>query len=196
MNNIKLIVGLANPGYKYILTRHNVGSWYVELLAKHYNQLLKEDNKFFGYTTTINLTNNNVHLLIPRTYINLSGKSVLALSNFYSIKMSEILVAHDELDLMAGIVKIKFGGSNSGHNGIKDIQNKLGNNNNFYRLRIGIGRPSNKNKIVEFVLSKPTEDEHKLINNAINLAIYCTPIFLKDGIDKVVNQLHSFNISN
>ncbi|WGL99522.1 aminoacyl-tRNA hydrolase [Arsenophonus sp. aPb] len=194
--NIKLIVGLANPGAEYALTRHNVGAWYVELLAKHHNQLLKEESKFFGYTARINLADNDVRLLIPTTYMNLSGKSVLALANFYRIKPAEILVAHDELDLMPGTAKIKLGGSNGGHNGLKDIQNKLGNDPNFYRLRIGIGHPGDKNKVVGFVLSKPTLAEQKLIDDTIDEAIGCTPILLNEGVHKAVNRLHAFKASN
>jgi len=191
-----LIVGLANPGAEYALTRHNAGAWYVELLAKHYNQLLKEESKFFGYTARINLAGNDVRLLIPTTYMNLSGKSVLALANFYRIKPAEILVAHDELDLMPGTAKIKLGGSNGGHNGLKDIQNKLGNDPNFYRLRIGIGHPGDKNKVVGFVLSKPTLAEQKLINDTIDEAIGCTPILLNEGVNKAVNRLHAFKAAN
>ncbi|QBY43138.1 Peptidyl-tRNA hydrolase [Arsenophonus nasoniae] len=196
VSNIKLIVGLANPGAEYALTRHNAGAWYVELLAKHYNQLLKEESKFFGYTARINLAGNDVRLLIPTTYMNLSGKSVLALANFYRIKPAEILVAHDELDLMPGTAKIKLGGSNGGHNGLKDIQNKLGNDPNFYRLRIGIGHPGDKNKVVGFVLSKPTLAEQKLINDTIDEAIGCTPILLNEGVNKAVNRLHAFKAAN
>ena len=196
VSNIKLIVGLANPGAEYALTRHNAGAWYVELLAKHYNQLLKEESKFFGYTARINLAENDVRLLIPTTYMNLSGKSVLALASFYRIKPAEILVAHDELDLMPGTAKIKLGGSNGGHNGLKDIQNKLGNDPNFYRLRIGIGHPGDKNKVVGFVLSKPTLTEQKLINDTIDEAIGCTPILLNEGVNKAVNRLHAFKATN
>lgn len=196
VSNIKLIVGLANPGAEYALTRHNAGAWYVELLAKHYNQLLKEESKFFGYTAKINFAGNDVRLLIPTTYMNLSGKSVLALANFYRIKPAEILVAHDELDLMPGTAKIKLGGSNGGHNGLKDIQNKLGNDPNFYRLRIGIGHPGDKNKVVGFVLSKPTLAEQKLINDTIDEAIGCTPILLNEGVNKAVNRLHAFKAAN
>ncbi|MGP1945550.1 MAG: aminoacyl-tRNA hydrolase [Arsenophonus sp. ER-QC15-MAG3] len=196
MNYIKLIVGLGNPGSKYMLTRHNVGASYVELLAKKHNKLLKKENKFFGYTTKINLENNDVCLLIPTTYINLSGKSVLTLTNFYQIKPNEILVAHDELDLIPGIAKIKFGGSNNGHNGIKDIQNKLGNNPDFYRLRIGIGHPGDKNKVVRFVLSKPILEEQKLIDKIIIKAIHCTSILFEEGINKAINKLHTFKSFN
>lgn len=192
-SNIKLIVGLANPGSEYALTRHNVGAWYVKLLAKQYNQPLKEEKKFFGYTARINIAGNNTRLLIPITYMNLSGKSVLALASFYRIKSAEILVAHDELDLMPGTAKIKLGGSSGGHNGLKDVQDRLGNNPNFYRLRIGISHPGDKNKVIKFVLSKPSLQEQKLINNAINEAICCTSIILNEGVNKAINRLHSFN---
>ncbi|MFP3029212.1 MAG: aminoacyl-tRNA hydrolase [Arsenophonus sp.] len=196
MSNIKLIVGLANPDSEYALTRHNAGAWYVKLLAKQHNQLLKNESKFFAYTTTINLADNDIRLLIPTTYMNLSGKSVLALANFYHIKPAEILVAHDELDLIPGSAKIKLGGSNGGHNGLKNIQNKLGNNPNFYRLRIGIGHPGDKNKVVSFVLNKPTIQEQKLIDDTIYEAIRCTPILLNEGVNKAVTQLHAFKASS
>ncbi|VAY02267.1 Peptidyl-tRNA hydrolase [Arsenophonus endosymbiont of Aleurodicus dispersus] len=194
MSNIKLIVGLANPGYKYALTRHNVGAWYVELLAKQHNKSLKEASKFFGYTAKIQLSDNDVRLLIPTTYMNLSGKSVLALANFYCIKPAEILIAHDELYLMPGTAKIKLGGSNGGHNGVKDIQNKLGKNSNFYRLRIGIGHPGDKNKVVSFVLNKPSLQEQKLIDNTIVETIRCTHILFNEGVNRAVNQLHAFKV--
>ncbi|MGP1931296.1 MAG: aminoacyl-tRNA hydrolase [Arsenophonus sp. ET-DL12-MAG3] len=196
MNKIKLIVGLANPGFTYTLSRHNIGALYIKLLAKQHNKLLKKENKFFGNTVKIKLANNDVHLLIPTTYINFSGKSVLALSNFYCINPTEILVVHDELDLIPGVAKIKFGGSNNGHNGLKDIQNKLGNNSNFYRLRIGIGHPGDKNKVVDFVLSNPTFNEQKLINNIMLEAIRCTLILFEEGINKAINQLHTFKSSH
>lgn len=155
MSNIKLIVGLANPGAEYAQTRHNAGAWYVDQLAARHNQRLKEESKFFGYTARINLCGQDVRLLVPTTFMNLSGKSVLAMANFYRVNPDEILVAHDELDLPPGVAKMKLAGSNGGHNGLKDIQNKFGNNPNFYRLRIGIGHPGDKNKVVGFVLGKP-----------------------------------------
>ncbi|AMA65084.1 Peptidyl-tRNA hydrolase [Candidatus Arsenophonus lipoptenae] len=191
-SKIKLIVGLANPGHNYEFSRHNVGSWYVKLLAKQYNQFLKEEKIFFGYTTTIFLADEYVRLLIPKTYINFSGTSILALINFYDIKPTEILIAHDELDLIPGIAKIKFGGSNNGHNGLKDIQAKLNGNSNFYRLRIGIGHPGDKKKVINFVLNKPSVHEQKLIYNSIHEAINCTPILINKGIKKAINRLHAF----
>ncbi|MCC8365351.1 aminoacyl-tRNA hydrolase [Xenorhabdus sp. PB61.4] len=195
MSNIKLIVGLANPGAEYAQTRHNAGAWFVDLLAQRHNQSLKEESKFFGYTARINMNGQDVRLLVPTTFMNLSGKSVLALAGFYRIQPDEILVAHDELDLPPGVAKMKLGGSNGGHNGLKDIQNKFGNNPNFHRLRIGIGHPGDKNKVVGFVLGKPPVSEQKLIDDAIAEALSCTDILMKDGMNKAINRLHAFKAS-
>ncbi|ERK08362.1 aminoacyl-tRNA hydrolase [Serratia fonticola] len=196
MSSIKLIVGLANPGAEYAQTRHNAGAWYVDLLAQRYNQPLKEESKFFGYTARLNLAGNDVRLLVPTTFMNLSGKAVGALATFYRILPEEILVAHDELDLPPGVAKLKLGGSNGGHNGLKDIQSKLGNNPNFYRLRIGIGHPGDKNKVVGFVLGKPPASEQTLIDDAIDESLRCTEILLKEGMTKAMNRLHAFKATS
>ncbi|PQQ28559.1 aminoacyl-tRNA hydrolase [Photorhabdus hindustanensis] len=192
MSNIKLIVGLANPGAEYAQTRHNAGAWYVDLLAQSHNQSLKEESKFFGYTARINICGHDVRLLVPTTFMNLSGKSVAALASFYRIQPDEVLVAHDELDLPPGVAKMKLGGSHGGHNGLKDIQNKFGNNPNFHRLRIGIGHPGDKNKVVGFVLGRPPASEQKLIDDAIDEALRCTDILMKQDMNKAINRLHSF----
>ncbi|XKM14621.1 aminoacyl-tRNA hydrolase [Orbaceae bacterium ac157xtp] len=192
MTTIKLIVGLANPGAEYAQTRHNAGAWYVDLLAQRYQQTLKNEPKFFGYTARINIDNQDIRLLVPTTFMNLSGKAVQAMAKFYNIQPDEILVAHDELDLNPGIAKLKLGGGHGGHNGLKDIINKLGNNPNFYRLRIGIGHPGDKNKVVGFVLNKPPKQEADLIDSAIDEAVNCTEILIKKGVETAMNQLHSF----
>lgn len=192
MDNIKLIVGLANPGAEYALTRHNAGAWYVSALADRYHQILKAEPKFFGYTTRIYIANQEIRLLVPTTFMNLSGQSVLAMAHFYRISPAEILVAHDDLDLLPGCAKIKLGGSNGGHNGLKDIQQKLGNIANFYRLRIGIGHPGRKDKVVGFVLSQPPSSEQIRIDAAIDEAIGCTELWLQEDLTKAVNRLHAF----
>jgi PTH1 family peptidyl-tRNA hydrolase len=194
MFSIKLIVGLANPGMEYAQTRHNAGAWYVDLLAQRYHQQLKEENKFFGYTTRLNLAGKDLRLLVPTTFMNLSGKAVLSMANFYRIKPDEILVAHDELDLPPGVAKIKLGG-NGGHNGLKDIQNKFGNNPKFYRLRIGIGHPGDKSKMVGFVLGKPPTNEKEMIDKAIDESLYCSEMLMKYGLENAVQRLHSFKAS-
>jgi peptidyl-tRNA hydrolase, PTH1 family len=195
VSNIKLIVGLANPGVEYALTRHNAGAWYVDLLAERHNQSLQEERKFFGYTARLNLAGQDVRLLVPTTFMNLSGKAVAAMASFYHILPEEILVAHDELDILPGMAKLKLGGGNGGHNGLKDIQNKLGNNPNFYRLRIGIGHPGDKSKVTGFVLGKPSSSEQALIDDAIDKSVCCTEVLLNEGITKAINLLHSFKAS-
>ncbi|MGL9750928.1 MAG: aminoacyl-tRNA hydrolase [Symbiopectobacterium sp.] len=192
MSSIKLIVGLANPGAEYSATRHNAGAWYVEQLAEFYRQSLKEEAKFFGYTARLTLAGHDVRLLMPTTFINLSGKAVAAMATFYRIQPDEILVAHDELDLLPGIAKLKLGGGHGGHNGLKDIMSKLGNNPNFHRLRIGIGHPGDKSKITGFVLGKPPASEQTLIDGTIDEAIRCTEILLKDNMVKAMNRLHAY----
>lgn len=189
---IKLIVGLANPGAEYAATRHNAGAWYVDLLAERLRAPLHEEPKFFGYTSRINLAGADVRLLVPTTFMNLSGKAVAAMATFYRINPDEILVAHDELDLPPGVAKFKLGGGHGGHNGLKDIISKLGNNPNFHRLRVGIGHPGDKNKVVGFVLGKPPVSEQKLIDEAVDEAARCTEIWLQDGLTKATNRLHAF----
>ncbi|HCM61623.1 MAG TPA: aminoacyl-tRNA hydrolase [Morganella sp. (in: Bacteria)] len=192
MSQIKLIVGLANPGAEYAQTRHNAGAWFVDELARRHNQSLKSESKFYGYTARLNIQGNDVRLLVPVTFMNLSGKAVSAIAGFYQIAPDEILVAHDELDLPPGVAKMKLGGGNGGHNGLKDIQSKLGNNPNFYRLRIGIGHPGDKSQVVGFVLGKPPASEQQLIDDTIDEAVRCTDVLMKDGMAKAVSRLHTF----
>lgn len=192
MSEIKLIVGLANPGAKYEDTRHNAGEWLINELARMYNVSLKEEAKYFGKVAKINTAQGEVRLLVPTTFMNLSGKAVGALANFYRIKPEEILVAHDELDLPPGSVKLKKGGGHGGHNGLKDIISALGNNKEFYRVRIGIGHPGHKDLVAAYVLGKPAPQEKELINAGVDESSRCIEILLKDGIVKATNRLNSF----
>lgn len=192
MSSIKLIVGLANPGTEYAQTRHNAGAWYIDQLAQRYQQHLAPESKFYGYTARLNLAGHDIRLLVPTTFMNLSGKAVAAMATFYRIQPDEILVAHDELDLPPGVAKLKLGGSHGGHNGLKDIQSKLGNDAQFYRLRIGIGHPGDKSKVVGFVLGKPLASEQPLIDQAIDESIRCTEIVLREDLTRAMNRLHAF----
>jgi len=185
-------VGLANPGSEYAKTRHNAGLWYLNQLASQENIQLKPDAKFYGLTGRIQFAGNDIRLLVPTTFMNLSGKAVAAMAKFYRIKPEEILVAHDELDINPGIAKFKLGGGHGGHNGLKDIISKLGNNKNFYRLRIGIGHPGDRNKVSGFVLGKPPLSELNLIEQSIDEAARCTQILGEQGLEKAMNRLHSF----
>ena len=192
MSHIKLIVGLANPGTKYEDTRHNAGEWLINEIARQFNVSLKEEAKFFGKVAKINAASGEVRLLVPTTFMNLSGKAVGALANFYRIKPEEILVAHDELDLQPGVAKIKQGGGHGGHNGLKDIIASLGNSNNFYRVRIGIGHPGSKELVAGYVLGKPSPQDQEKINAAVDEAGRCIDVLFKDGVTKATNRLNGF----
>jgi len=192
MSNIKLIVGLANPGAEYAQTRHNAGAWYVQELARICNVQLTPESKYFGITARTTLHGIDVRLLIPTTYMNLSGKSVAALANFFRILPEEILVAHDELDMEPGVAKFKLGGGHGGHNGLKDIIACLGNDKNFHRLRIGIGHPGDKNHVSGYVLGKAPVSDQERINAAIDEAVRSTEILFKQDMVKAMNRLHSF----
>ncbi|KIG23202.1 aminoacyl-tRNA hydrolase [Haemophilus influenzae] len=194
MSEIKLIVGLGNPGDKYTDTRHNAGEWLIERLARRFNVSLNPENKFFGKTVRTLLNGKEVRLLVPTTFMNLSGKAVGALASFYRIKPEEILVIHDELDLPAGTAKLKQGGGHGGHNGLKDIVAQLGNNNNFYRLRIGIGHPGHRDLVAGYVLNKPSPADRNALEKVLDEATDCVEMIFKDGMIKATNRLNSFKI--
>lgn len=189
---IKLLVGLANPGPEYAKTRHNAGAWVVEELARVHNVTLKDESKFYGYTGRILVNGQDLRLLIPTTFMNLSGKSVSALAKFYQIKPEEIMVAHDELDLPPGVAKFKKGGGHGGHNGLKDIIAKQANNKDFYRLRIGIGHPGHKDRVAGYVLGKAPAKEQELLDAVVDESVRSLDILLKDGLAKAQNRLHTF----
>ncbi|GAB3002611.1 aminoacyl-tRNA hydrolase [Psychrosphaera aestuarii] len=191
--DIQLIVGLANPGPEYKYTRHNAGAWFIEELCRAQNVTLKNDPKYFGYTGKLLIDGNEVRVLIPTTFMNLSGKSVSALANFFKIKPEQILVAHDELDMPPGKVKIKQGGGHGGHNGLKDIIAKLANNKEFYRLRIGIGHPGSREKVTGWVLGKAPQVDQEKIDAAIDEATRCMDIWFKQDLKKAQSRLHSFS---
>ena len=194
-NEIRLIVGLGNPGPEYAATRHNAGAWYVAERASRYNGQLREEAKYFGLTARISLQGQEVRLLIPTTFMNLSGKSVGALANFFQIPPESILVAHDELDLPPGTARFKQGGGHGGHNGLKDIISKLANSKDFHRLRIGIGHPGDKNKVAGFVLTKAPQSEQQLIDAALDEALRCTDILFQQDMTRAMNRLHAFKAS-
>lgn len=189
---IQLIVGLGNPGPEYVKTRHNAGVWFVSALAERFNSTLREEPKFFGYTGRVTIQGQEVRLLVPTTFMNLSGKAVQAMAKFYQIAPEQILVVHDEMDIPPGIAKFKLGGGHGGHNGLRDIISKLGNNNQFHRLRIGIGHPPTKEQVVNFVLNRPTQPEQQLIDAALDEAMRATEIMFSDDMAKAMNRLHSF----
>ena len=176
----------------YADTRHNAGAWFTEQLAQDYHTSLTPEKKFFGHTSRIILNNQPVHLLFPSTFMNCSGQSVAAMANFYRIPVDSILVVHDELDFPAGIARLKRGGGHGGHNGLRDIINKMGNNKNFTRLRIGIGHPGNSKDVVNYVLKKPSRSETQQIHSVVDESIRLLPEIMQGSWNKAVQQLHEF----
>ncbi len=194
-DKIQLIVGLGNPGTKYAQTRHNAGAEFVEQLAARHLSHLKPEKKYHGLYSKVQIDGQVIHLLVPTTFMNLSGQSVSALANFYKIPPQEILVAHDELDLPPGIAKFKLGGGHGGHNGLRDIISKLGNNKNFYRLRLGIGHPGHSSQVSGFVLNKAPVKEREATLAAIDEAERYLELAISGDWGKAMNQLHSFSAS-
>lgn len=190
-NPIQLIVGLGNPGSEYERTRHNAGQDFVEQFARELGVSLMPDSKYFGLTARAIYQGRDLRLLVPTTYMNRSGQSVGAMANFFKIDPSAILVAHDELDLAPGVARLKQGGGHGGHNGLRDIIAALGNNQNFSRLRLGIGHPGTAAMVANFVLKRAPASEQELIDDAIERAIKCVPDALKGDWNTAMKNLHT-----
>ncbi len=187
---IKLIVGLRNPGSAYEATRHNAGGWFIETLLQHYSFSLRVDQKFHGQIGSFQIENQPCFVVLPLTFMNQSGLSVRAISQFYRISPEEILIVHDDLDLPVGRVKLKTAGGNGGHNGLRDIIAHLGSNT-FHRLRIGIGHPGNKDLVLNYVLNKPSVADGKLIRDAIENSMAIIPDLLAGKISAAMNVINS-----
>jgi peptidyl-tRNA hydrolase, PTH1 family len=187
---IKLIVGLGNPGKDYQAHRHNAGFWFVEALARQLGASFNKQSKFFGETSEALLANTTVRFLKPQTFMNCSGQAIQALANYFNIEVEEILVVHDELDLNPGTTKLKKGGGHGGHNGLRDTIKAL-DNKEFYRLRIGVGHPGNKNEVVNFVLNQPSTKELTLIEDSMGDAINVISQIVEGKFEEAMKQLHT-----
>jgi PTH1 family peptidyl-tRNA hydrolase len=191
MTAVQLIVGLGNPGPEYDQTRHNAGALFVERLAASQGASLSLDKKYFGLVAKFSHQGRDVRLLIPTTFMNRSGQAVAALANFFRIAPEAILVAHDELDMPPGVAKLKQGGGHGGHNGLRDIIAQLGNQNNFHRLRLGIGHPGHSSMVSNFVLGRAPRSEQELLEQSIDFAMDCLPQILAGDWSKAMHKLHS-----
>ena len=191
MTAVQLIVGLGNPGPEYDQTRHNAGALFVERVAESQRVNLSVDRKYFGLVGKFVNQGREVRLLIPTTYMNRSGQSVAALANFFKIKPEEILVAHDELDMPPGVAKLKQGGGHGGHNGLRDIIAQLGNQNNFHRLRLGIGHPGHASLVSGYVLGRAPRSEQELLDKSIDFALDVLPEILAGDWTVAMRKLHS-----
>jgi len=187
---IRLIAGLGNPGPDYAATRHNAGFWFVDALADRLRVSLSPERSYFGMAARTNVGGRPVWLLEPTTFMNLSGKSVAALARFFKIEPNEILVAHDELDLMPGQVKLKLGGSHAGHNGLKDIHAQLGSGD-YWRLRLGIGHPGVKSEVINYVLKKPSPEHRAEIEKSIEQALSGIDLLLDGDMERATMKINA-----
>ena len=187
---IKLFVGLGNPGSEYQATRHNAGFWWLDAIAREFKVTLTSEKAWHGQVARTTFSGQSVWLLKPQTFMNLSGRSVAALARFYKILPNEILVAHDELDIVPGQLKLKRGGSHAGHNGLRDIHDQLGSDD-YWRLRLGIGHPGVKAEVVDWVLKKPMATHQEAIDACIARSLKALPMMLRDEMDKATMLLHT-----
>jgi len=186
---LKLVVGLGNPGAEYARTRHNAGFWYVDELARSAGGNWRRESRFQGELARVRIAGQELWLLKPQTFMNKSGAAVQAVASFYRIGPGEILVAHDEIDLPPGVVRLKEGGGHGGHNGVRDVIAQLGAD--FWRLRIGVGHPGSKDEVIDAVLDRATADEQALIDAALVRAHAALPDLLRDGAQKAMHRLHA-----
>ncbi|MCY1162968.1 Peptidyl-tRNA hydrolase [compost metagenome] len=190
MSKISLIVGLGNPGTEYAQTRHNAGFWFVQRLAEQYGIQLKADPKYKGISGRGNIEGQDVRLLLPTTFMNLVGQSVVPFAKFYQIAPEAILIAHDELDMNPGVIRLKTGGGHGGHNGLRDIVPHIGSN--FHRLRIGIGHPGSKERVSGHVLSKAPSSEQNLMDDAIAHALSRIQLLVNGDTQQAMNQINAY----
>ena len=187
---IRLLVGLGNPGPEYADTRHNAGFWWIDAVAKQLGARLSPERSYFGLVGRVNASVGSLFLLQPMTFMNLSGKSVAPLARFFKIAPEEILVVHDELDLLPGQVKLKQGGRSGGHNGVKDIDAQLGSPD-YWRLRLGIGHPGAKSEVVDYVLRKPAPEQREAIVKAIEQTLPTLDLILAGEMERAMMKVHA-----
>ena len=188
--DIRLIVGLGNPGADYVDTRHNAGFWFLDLLADHLSLTFRFEKRFNADEARYRSSDKDVFLLKPQTFMNRSGQSLGAVMRFYKIKPQQILVVHDELDLDPGSNRLKQGGGHGGHNGLRDVINHLGDRE-FFRLRVGIGHPGDRGQVINYVLHRPSVVDRESIDSANQQALEVMPLIFEGRIDKAMQALHT-----
>ncbi len=188
--DIQAIAGLGNPGAQYSETRHNAGFWFVDELVAAYGGVFSPDKKFRGDVARISIHGHDIWLLKPDTFMNLSGLAVQSLLSFYKLKPENLLVAHDEIDLDAGAARLKTGGGHGGHNGLRDIANRLATKD-FQRLRLGVGHPGHKSQVADYVLHRALAEDRQRIDDAISDAVKVMPLVADAAWEQAMQQLHS-----
>lgn len=190
MDAISLIVGLGNPGSEYARTRHNAGFWFIDALAEKYQARWNADKKLQAETAKITVSGRSVYLLKPLTYMNVSGRPVVAGLHYWKIDPAACLLVHDELDLAPGTARLKFDGGHGGQNGLRDTMAQLGHGG-FHRLRIGIGHPGHKDKVTPWVLGRPGAEDAVAISQAVDTAIGVVPMLAEGRFNDAMKQLHT-----
>lgn len=190
MEPFALLVGLGNPGTRYAPTRHNAGFWFAEAAARRLNVQFRSEKRFQGLVADSDWKGDKLRLLMPQTFMNHSGRSVAALAGFFRIPVERILVAHDEIDLPPGSVRLKTGGGHGGHNGLRDIIASMGSPE-FTRLRIGVGHPGLADDVVDYVLNRPGKSEQAEIETAIDAACDVLPDILDGDLARAMQALHT-----
>ena len=194
MSSLSLIVGLGNPGPEYKSTRHNAGVWWVKALAECYGCQWQLENKFHGFCARIKTHHMDCRLLLPVTYMNRSGMAVSSVAKYYQCDSGKILIAHDEIDLKAGQVRLKKSGGHGGHNGLRDIISALGDRD-FWRLRIGVGHPGHKSQVIDYVLKSPSKKEQLVIDQSIDDSLGMKEELLGGEMAKAMNIINTKNES-
>jgi len=190
---VRLVVGLGNPGAEYEGTRHNAGAELVSALAAAGGEVLREEKRFRGLTGRIHMAGVDVRLLIPLTYMNRSGDSVMPCLAFYRIPPAAMLVVHDELDLSPGVSRLKRGGGHGGNNGLRDIIRVLGGSQDFGRLRLGVGHPGDKARVAGYLLSRAPSSERDLLAEAMDDAMPILPLLVAGEWERAMTELHTRN---
>lgn len=190
MAGLRLIVGLGNPGAEHARTRHNAGFWFIDALAQQAGVRFGLESKLFGETAKVEIAGQNIWLLKPATFMNLSGKSIATALRYWKIEPDEMLVVHDELDLPPGVARLKLDGGHGGQNGLRDTIRLLGHGQ-FHRLRIGIGHPGHKDKVTSWVLGRPGSADEALILHAIGDAIDALPLAVQGNYQDAMTRLHT-----
>ncbi len=188
--DIRLIVGLGNPGADYVDTRHNAGFWLIDLLASDLGLSFRFEKRYNAEECKLNTGSKDIYLLKPQTFMNRSGQAVAALARYFKITPGQILVIHDELDLSPGTNRIKQAGGHGGHNGLRDIVNHLGSRE-FFRIRVGIGHPGDSNQVINYVLHKPSVADLNAIEAANRDTLAVMPLVIEGRIDKAMQALHT-----
>jgi PTH1 family peptidyl-tRNA hydrolase len=186
---LKLIVGLGNPGTEYARTRHNAGFQFVDELARQHDALFRSEPRHRAELARVRIGDSELWLLKPMNYMNRSGDPVRSVASFYKVPLASILVAYDELDFPAGVVRLRMGGGAAGHNGMRDVIAQMGDE--FWRLRIGIGHPGDRSQVLDYVLGRATAVDAQLIQDAISAAADAVPVLLSQGAQIAMNRLHS-----